>query len=225
MRAGDAAANAGGAVLSAVIALVARTRRPRKPLHPRGVQLGGTFTTYGSAEHWDVPWLDEAHTAEVTVRLSRGLGLRRPAPDILGLAIRINRPSHLVDLLFSTTGTGRLTRFVLVPRRSAEGPYGALMPYRTPTGPVMLAASLSKRTPSADLIRMGVTVRLFAGRPRGRWHEFARVDLPGRTQADDPPISFDPVLNAPPGLPPYAWTRRLRERAYAAARRYRSSPR
>jgi hypothetical protein len=220
---GKAAASAGGAGLAAVIGLISRLRAARKPLHPRGLQLPGTLSRQGCEERWNVPWLDEQATADVTARLSRGLGLPASLPDVVGLAVRISEGDQVTDLLFSTTGTGRLTRFLLFPRRAPEGGYGTLMPYRTPTGPVLLAAVLSKRERNAEIIGTGATVVLLAARPRGRWHRFGVIELqPRGARPEDPPISFDPVYNAPPGLPPYDWTRRLRERAYAAARRHRA---
>jgi hypothetical protein len=220
---GKAAASAGGAGLAALIGLISRLRAARKPLHPRGLQLPGILTREGCEERWGVPWLDERGTAGVTARLSRGLGLPSSVPDVLGLAVRISEGDQVTDLLFSTTGTGRLTRFLLVPRRVPDGGYGTLMPYRTPTGPVLLAAVVRRRERNADIIDTGATVVLSTARPRGPWHRFGVIDLrPRGERPDDPPISFDPVYNAPPDLPPYEWTRRLRERAYAAARRHRT---
>ena len=42
--------------------------------------------------------------------------------------------------------------------------------------------------------------------------------------ASDASISFDPVAHTVPGLEVYDWVRRIREPAYAAARRSRGLP-
>ena len=58
----------------------------------------------------------------------------------------------------------------------------------------------------------------------GTWHPFARLELDGpATDGDDVALSFDPVEHPLPGLETYEWIRRLREPAYATARRSRRS--
>jgi hypothetical protein len=57
--------------------------------------------------------------------------------------------------------------------------------------------------------------------PLGRWRRFRTLVLEAARDAD---IDFDAMLNVLPGLPPYDWVRRLREGAYAAARRSRVRP-
>jgi hypothetical protein len=48
------------------------------------------------------------------VRQSRAVGLPSPAPDIFGLAVRVpTEGGRHGDLLFATTGLGRITRFTL----------------------------------------------------------------------------------------------------------------
>ena len=71
------------------------------------------------------------------------------------------------DLLFATTGLGRLTRFTLTPARtSGSRPMTTLLPYRTPAGPVVLSAVLERRGGGARL-----------GDRRGGWHRFAVLSL------------------------------------------------
>jgi hypothetical protein len=210
-------AGTAGTALRGVFAGVSRLRPADKPLHPRGVVLAATVHRYGSSEWFDVPWLDEPGSEPAVVRLSRAAGLPAPLPDVFGLALRINPADRPGDLLFSSTGRGRLGRFLLRPSRGTAafttGPYSTLQPYRTPTGPVLLSA-----TPDED--GGALTVRLAAARPTGPWREFGVVvaDLAG---AEDEPVEFDPFLHPVPGLANYEWTRRIREGAYSAARRSR----
>lgn len=218
---GDAAARGTGAALAAVTSAAGRLRPATKPLHPFGVQLTGAMTREGSGEPWGAPWLDETGRDPVVVRLSRAVGLPARLPDVIGLALRVDHGERYTDLLFSSTGTGRVSRFLLVPRYSPATTYGTLMPYRSPTGAVLFGAELYP-TAGADGIAAGATIVLSAARPRGAWQRFAVVDLdPPPPYGTDPAISFDPMLHPPLGLAPYRWVRELRERAYAAARRSR----
>jgi hypothetical protein len=158
-----------------------------------------------------VAWLDEPGEDEVLVRLSRAVGLSPPAPDIFGVAIRVPgaRDGEPSDLLLATTGRGTLTRFLLTPHLEGhERVFTSLLPYRSPRGPVWLAA---RRTEDD-------AYELAWGGATGGWVVFARLEL-GDEPADDEPISFDPVENPLPGLPNYGWVRRLRQPSYVVARR------
>jgi hypothetical protein len=87
--------------------------------------------------------------------------------------------------------------------------FGSLLPYQGPYGPVHLGA-----LPRDD----GTWHLLWAAR-RAPWTPFGRLELeeelPGHV------VSFDPVLNRPPGLEQYDALARLRLPAYRTARRSR----
>ena len=221
-------ARLGGTLLTGVVVLIGHARRNHaKSLHPRGVVTPGvlrrTGTTAAAAtDSSGVAWLDEPGSEPVTVRLSRGAGLPAGLPDVLGLAFRLPTSSGSCgDVLLASAGTSPLGRFVLHPGRHAEhASYCTLMPYRTPSGPVVLGASPDQRGRYA----------LAWARPLGAWHRFATLELPAGPGLDlagadplgaDADVSFDAVLNVPPGLETYAWTAALRERAYAVSRRLR----
>jgi hypothetical protein len=90
-----------------------------------------------------------------------------------------------------------------------------LLPYRTPSGAVLLGATY----------RTDQVVDLLWARGSGRWHSFGFLQL-GDESLDDPDadVSFDPVRNTLPGLDVYDWVRRLREPSYRSARRSRGLP-
>jgi hypothetical protein len=116
------------------------------------------------------------------------------------------------DILFATTGFGRITRFVLTAsRRPRSRPLTTLLPYDTDAGPVLLAA---------EGVEPG-SYDLSWSRPSGEWHLFG-VLLLSTTPGDDPEISFDPVQRQIPGLRQYPSVRRLRAPAYLRARRSRA---
>jgi hypothetical protein len=212
--AGRVVATVVGRLLGAVIAAVARERPASKPLHPRGSVGRGLLNRLGGDVRSGTAWLDEPGQDEVLVRLSRSVGLPPPAPDVVGLAVRVpTGPGAFGDLLFASTGKGPLSRFVVTPTWS---PYRrtmtTLLPYRTQSGPVLL---------SADRID-DRTVELCWARGSGRWHRFGTLQLGDESVSDqDADVSFDPVRNKLPGLEAYAWVRGVREPSYRSARRSR----
>ena len=142
------AAALGGQALRAATISVAAARPAAKPLHPEGSVVSGHLQRFGGLST-GVAWLDEAGEDEVLVRQSRAVGLPDAAPDIFGVAIRVPAGGgRHGDLLFASTGLGRVSRFVLTASRSPyRRPLTTLLPYRTPAGPVVLAAvHLDERT-------------------------------------------------------------------------------
>jgi hypothetical protein len=212
-RAARAASSTGGQLLSAATRIIA-VRPAAKPLHPRGSVVGGTLHRFGAEDQAGAAWLDQAGDDHVLVRQSRAVGLPAPVPDIFGLAIRVpTEGGGPGDLLFASTGLGRLTRFTLTPARSPYGrPMTTLLPYRTPAGAVLLSAVFHDEHKVALAWAVGA----------GAWHPFADLLL-RKDPADeaDMRLSFDPVRNLLPGLETYEWVRRLREPAYTTARRSR----
>ena len=190
--------------------------RGRKALHPRGEVLQGLIGRHGSASRTGVFWLDEAGTDHVAVRFSRSVGLPAPYPDILGLALRIpTEPGQFGDVLLATTGTGLLGRYLLWPaRRHGVRAYTSLFPYRTPAGPLLLAAIPTPRNPQE--------YELAYSPLRGPWLPFGKLEVTQTTyRGHDLDLSFDPVLNVVPGLETYDWAAQLRRFSYAASRRAR----
>jgi hypothetical protein len=205
-------ADVGGQVLRTAVTALARVRRPDKPMHPVGEVSTARLERHGAA-HTGITtgsaFLDDSGVEEALVRLSRAAGLRPPWPDVNGLALRVSTADDgLGDVLMSTTGWSRPTRYVLLPhRRLGGGSFTTLLPYRTPLGPVHVGARRSVAGHFA----------LFWARPTGRWNRFADLVLSGEPGVDAD-VSFDALVNVPDGLEQYDWHRRLREPSYAASR-------
>ena len=203
--AGTAARRNAVPVLFDLFRTVAATRSA-KALHPRGAVVRGQLVRHGLRPATGVPWIDDPGVDEVLVRFSRGAGLPAPLPDVQGLALRSTSPDGApVDVLLATT----LGRRVPWPRRRSTGVlHSSIAAYRAPGGPLLLGA----RSHGAGFL-------LAAAAPRGPWRPFGHLHLaddPARAQ--DAPLTFEPVLNAAPGLTfPWFW-RRLREPAYAGSR-------
>jgi len=208
-RTQELASSAAGAGLAGAVRLVAAARPDAKPLHPRGDVVTARLRRTGANPPTGSAWLDGSGSDEVLVRLSRAVGLPDGLPDIHGLAVRVPlEDGGHGDLLLATTGRSRLTRFVLtVGRTPWSRPLTTLLPYRTPTGPRLLAS----------VARSETRYELAHASPGGAWHPFADLVL-SSTAGPDPLVSFDPVRNTLPGLDNYEWVRRLREPGYGTAR-------
>ena len=219
---------AAGRAVALPLAAVARLRRG-KPMHPRGAVFSGVLERHGTGA-WGVPWLDDAATDAVVVRLSRGAGLPAPLPDLLGLAVRIPSAGGApIDLLLTTTGRGPLGRLVPALRRDTAAVHSSIMGYRSDAGPLRIAALPdddgvpSEPAPlAAEVARAGLSYTLAAARGRGPWVPFGRLLLGEPTQPLDPDVRFDAVLHPPPGLVPDGPMARFRAPAYARARTARN---
>ena len=196
----------GGGFLAAAASLASLVRRPAKPLHPYGQVRSATLTRHGGGDS-GVSWLDEAGRDDVLVRRSRAAGLPAWLPDVHGLAIGVPLQGVRGDLLLASTGLGRLTRFTLtVAWRADRRPLTTLLPYRSPSGPLLVAA----RSDGPDRYRLGWACGT------GTWTEWGVLAI--HEGSGDSDVVFDPVLRPLPGLVPYAWVERLREPAYRASR-------
>jgi hypothetical protein len=107
--------------------------RGRKALHSRGEVMEGLIGRAGAVGRTGVPWLDEAGTNHVAVRLSRSLGFAGSPPRHPGYdTADPTQPGQFGDVLLATTGTGLLSRYVLLPtRRHGLRAYTSLFPYKT----------------------------------------------------------------------------------------------
>jgi hypothetical protein len=202
--------------------------RGGKPMHPRGAVFDAVLERRRGPD-WGVPWLAATASDPAVARLSRGAGLPAPLPDLLGLAIRLPGGAAgqgtPVDLLLTTTGSGRLTRLLPAPRRNTAAFYSSIMAYRSDAGAVRIGAfPAAEDVPSEpeplarSVARAGLCFTLVAARGLGPWQPFALLTLTDPVPALDPDVRFDAVQHAPPGLPADGPMARFRAPAYARAR-------
>ena len=217
-----------GDVVAVPLGALARWRSG-KPMHPRGAVFDAELERWGSTPALGVPWSDQPGEDRAVVRLSRGAGLPAALPDLLGLAVRLPDGDGPIDLLLSSAGLGRLTRFVPVPRRNAACGYSSLMGYRSDAGTIRLAARPQRvvvpsepRAQAADIA--GRPLRFFLAAAPGLrpWRVFGRLTLTAPAEPLDPDVRFDAVQHPPPGLVADGPMARFRAPAYAAARSARS---
>ncbi len=214
-----ALAAAGGWTVGAVFGAVGRLRRG-KPLHPRGRVYGAQLTSWGASRPWGVPLLDAAGEWRCVVRISRAMGLPEGVRDIHGVAVRLPGPDRPADLLFATTGTGRLTRYLLLLRRSGREAMTTLLPVRTAAGAIQL-----QLVPAPADAGQQAWVVSAAGPRDSRWEPVGRLvaDALPVGPDPDPPLRFDPVHNLPEGMSQYRWVRLVRDPSYVLARRWSPS--
>ncbi|WP_216699350.1 hypothetical protein [Actinotalea ferrariae] len=217
-----------GPVLGVLVAGAARVRAG-KPLHPQGLVLRGRLRRDAVGSPTGT-WLDGPGEDDVVVRLSRGGGLPRRLPDVLGLALRVGD----VDLLLSSpAGTGPGLRHVPGPRRGHGGaPYSSLLPFRGPEGPVLLLARPEppRKLPhdrdglARALAEQPLELRLSWATAGSRWRPLGTLEIMAEeARAVDRPVRFDP-LRTPPGLGTYDWVAALRSPAYRAAQAHPARP-
>lgn len=230
-RVAAAVTSGAGRLVAIPLGGIARWRNG-KPMHPRGAVFQAVLERHGGPDGWGIPWLDGRATDEVVVRLSRGAGLPAPLPDLLGLAVRLPTDGAPVDLLLTTTGAGRLSRLVPVPRRDTAAVYSSIMGYRSDAGSLRLAAfPRADEVPSdpeplaREVSRHSLRFTLCAARGLGPWRRFASLSLREPLPSLDPDIRFDAVQNPPPGLVPDGPMARFRAPAYVRARAASSATR
>lgn len=207
-----AAARPVGIGLGVALSVVARLRRD-KGLHAFGVTTSGQLVVSGGFRS-GVELVDDAARHEVEVRLSRAASFAAWAPDVMGIALRIpgaasgGRPA---DLLFATTGSGAITRFVLVPHLAlGRGCHTTLLPMRTPAGrPIWF------RLDPIGYDGARFTFSVAVG--DGRWSHCGHLVLDGRP-AGDLPLRFHPTRDLPRGLTLPRWVVALRDPAYTTFR-------
>ncbi|GAA2941523.1 phosphodiesterase [Streptomyces enissocaesilis] len=201
-------------------------------LHPFGVSCDGVLAVQPSGPAWGEPWLDTPGDYQVRMRWSRAVGLPGRLPDALGLALRVHGaggPGRSLDLLLTSSGAGRRTRHLPLPRLDAlAGPYSTLLSYRIGEHEALLAAHPDMTSPLVPnglatlrtTLQAGpLTFRLGAAPPGQGWRALGTLTTgpPHDLPAEDT-VSYDPYLNHLPRLHPTARFSGLREAAYAASR-------
>ena len=203
-----------GDLLAALLGAVALVTR-RKPLHAVGRTWAAVVRVDTPAPELGVPLLADRGVHACTVRVSRALSTHEGRWDFGGVALRVpgagtvGRPA---DLLFATTGTGRVTRHLLRPVRSAaERPLTTLLPTRAGGRTIVLLLQPT----SADAEPREYELAFSAD--GGGWQVTGLVQL--QREVPDVDARFDPIVNELDGTSAPPWVVGMREPAYRWARR------
>jgi hypothetical protein len=217
--AGAAVSGAAGLALGVGFGVLGAIRRNR-PIHSVGTVVPGRLVIDAPGSTGS-PLFDTAGETSLVARLSRSASWPVVLPDIMGLALRIpggGADGGTADLLFASTGTGRLTRYILKFRTSAAaGPLTTMLPLAGPAGNIVLRLDPEQHH-----------YRLSYSRNSGPWRAVGRVSLessrePGQRSSgpvgpDDARLRFRPVGQPPTGLSVPTWIRAARSPAYGIAR-------
>lgn len=192
------------AVMASALALGTAVRGARV-FHPRGRASVGTVQTDGGGS-WGARLLDEAGRHDVVVRVSRGVGLPEPLPDVVGLAVRfpeLGRGRGPLDLLVNTSGGPPGLRHLFLPAPLGRT-FSSVLPYRTGSGrTVMLGARED-----------GDGWELLAAPVTGGWTRWGRLTLgAAMPDAESEELRFLPTLGAD-DLQPVALFRAVRDLSY-----------
>ena len=203
---------AAGVGAAAAFGALSAVRR-RRIFHPVGTAYDATLVVHGGSR--GAALLDEPGRRPCIVRLSRGLGVREPLPDILGIAVRVPDaygPGAHQDLLMTTAGSRPVLRSVLsVARRPDRGHYSSVLPYRIGDGRVYVGAR-----PLAPG-RSGARFALEVAPPLGNWDEVGVLELGARWAIEEADaLRFNPLFTGG-GIEPVGVLQTLRRRAYAGS--------
>ena len=181
--------------------------RGARVFHPHGQARACRLHVTGGLG-WGARVLDEPATHEGVVRLSRGVGLPEPLPDVEGFALRLpgqGSDGAPLDLLVNSAW-----RFAFVP--SAVSPtWSAVLPHRTGTGRLVLLGARPEQGGFA----------LLAAAPLGGWRRWGRLVLGDPLPAEESEaLRFAPTVGAD-DLRPVGLFRGLRARSYEHSQAHR----
>ncbi|HEV3471768.1 MAG TPA: hypothetical protein VG408_00990 [Actinomycetota bacterium] len=192
--------------------------RRKRFFHPEGVASEGTVEFEPTS--FDLPF---SGTSRALVRLSRGAGFPGSLPDVFGLAIKLPELGH--DFLLATSGTGRISRHMLLPAVGVFSlPYSSVLPYQLGERLIVFGArageDLRGVNPSGvEDIRESVATGRFrfelvvVGVGSESWTTFGRLVVDRLHEGD---VTFNP-WNCRPPLRPAGPLNRLRLETYQAS--------
>jgi hypothetical protein len=192
------------AVTASALALGTAVRGARV-FHPRGQASAGTVRTDGGGA-WGARLLDEAGRHDVVVRVSRGVGLPAPLPDVVGLAVRfggLGKGGGPLDLLVNTSGGPPGLRHLFLPAPIGRT-FSSVLPYRTGSGRTVMLGARSD----------GEGWELLAAPLAGGWTRWGRLTLGAALpDAESEELRFLPTVGAD-DLQPVALFRAVRDLSY-----------
>lgn len=208
---------------AALFASLSSLRRKRF-FHPEGETYGGTATFMET--ELEFPFIGET---PALVRLSRGAGLPRALPDVLGLAVKFPDLGH--DLLLATSGNNAVSRHLLLPASSFFSmTYSSVLPYELDDALIVFGARADRSLRDIDSgtpedlghlvasgeLRFDLTLCRLGARTT---ETFASLVVDGHHEGD---IHFNP-WNCRAPLRPAGPLNRLRLETYQASQEARPS--
>ncbi len=217
-----------GLALGIPLAALAAVRRG-KAVHPHGVAYDATLAVAGDGVAPPAArLLSQPGEHRAVVRFSRSLGLPRPIPDLMGLAIRVidaYGPARHQDFLLVTSVDKPLLHHVFLPVTDLQQrPYSSSLPYRAGSDTFLIGGLPDPRSPRPGgenefdrLDAAAATGRLrfqLAVAPlAGRFRAVAELRIGKRLPAEFDALRFNPS-NTGGGLELVSVLNGARDRAY-----------
>jgi hypothetical protein len=208
--------------VGAVFAGVAALRRARA-LHPHGRAYRARVMIDGAPGAPAASLLRRPGDYPAEVRFSRGLGLPRRWPDLLGVGVRIHGPGGPQDVLVTSCGRRPRLRRIFLPATDFQArPYSSALPYEAGGERFVLYVVPDARSPRPsgaedDLARLAraagtgaLRFRLAAATPGGAFQDLGTIRV-GAPLPDDRGLRMNPYTG---DLRPVGLVNRLRRRAY-----------
>jgi hypothetical protein len=227
-----AAAPPAGVAVGALLAIVAKLRGG-KPVHPHGAVHAARLIVPDDHGSHEIELLRRPGSHPAIVRFSRSVGLPRPLPDLLGMAIRIPDaygPDRHQDFLLVTSADLPIIHHVFLPARDVQQrPYTSAIPFRTGSRRFLVGALPRSDSPrpegSTELARLAAAAAtgalsfdLALAAPMGRFHPVAELRIGERLGPPADAIRFHPA-NCGGGLEPFGMLNRMRDFAYPMSQR------
>ena len=187
--------------------------RKARIFHPDGVAYAATLAVPGNAGT-NTPLFDQPREHRCIVRLSRGVGLPRPLPDTIGLAVRIEdaygRQKHQ-DFLMNTSLDAPVLHHLILPSVLPGQSYSSVLAYRI-GGKICVVGAIPRGRGAFDLALAPLG---------GRLVPIARLTLGERLPGEIAErIKFNP-WHTGPNIQPFGPFQRLRRDAYPGSQRGR----
>lgn len=229
------ALDAGGYAVGLTLAALGALRGGR-PVHPQGAVYEAELVISGDVGPLaGTELFGRTGSCTALLRFSRSLGLPRPLPDLLGVAVRIPDaygPGRHQDLLAVTSIDAPVLHHLFVPARDVQQrPYSSSLRYRAGGATFLFGVLPRPQSPRPDggdeLDRLAAAARtgalvfdLAVAGVWGRFRPVAELRLGRRLPPEAEAVRFNP-FNCGGGLEPTGFMNRLRDYAYPLSQRVR----
>jgi hypothetical protein len=213
-----------GAILGAIAAL-----RRGKAFHPHGVVYDARLSVVGGGVAPPAAeLLSRRGEHRAVVRFSRAVGLPRPIPDLLGLAIRVldaYGPGQHQDFLLVSSADRPVLHHVFLPATDVQQrPYTSALPYQAGSERFLVGALPDPRSPRPDGDHEFKRLELAAGTgqlrfqlavasPKSRFRPVAELSIAAQLSPEADALRFNP-WNTGGGMAPAGVLNGARDRAY-----------
>ncbi|MDV3220409.1 phosphodiesterase [Intrasporangium sp.] len=205
-------ARVAGRALAVTLGLVAAVTHG-KPLHAKGRTHRAVLRIDAPVVGSGVRLLSERGQHDCIARMSRAMSTPEGFWDIGGFALRVESAGpgcEPADLLFASTGTGRIGRHLLrMTRHPMSEPMTTLLPLRAGTRSLLLL--VQPLDPRARQVELSV------GLDGGAWSRVGIIEVGPEMRGASP--RFDPLVRQLEGTVAPPWVTAIREPAYRTARR------